>query len=246
MMISATERLVREGTLGMPAELVLSTLFATTGQVSGDLRGGSIDQRVFITNMFTQVKNAAANIWSTEGTMTYASAYKPLMMAFGGSGPIGYWDMVNGVFGLDNAESRVLARTNIGNILRTAGQAEGMELSPTGAGSVTRSNPVTPWVTEMILAAYANDRQAFMEARRNAVAASRKRGDANPYGFVDESFADRHPLKTTFRTRPSVTDVQKMLRDLPDRQREDLRSGLALYNRYLITVGKEPYYGKTY
>ena len=246
MMISATERLVREGTLGMPAELVLSTLFATTGQVSGDLRGGSIDQRVFITNMFTQVKNAAANIWSTEGTMTYASVYKPLMMAFGGSGPIGYWDMVNGVFGLDNAESRVLARTNIGNILRTAGQAEGMELSPTGAGSVTRSNPVTPWVTEMILAAYANDRQAFMEARRNAVAASRKRGDANPYGFVDESFADRHPLKTTFRTRPSVTDVQKMLRDLPDRQREDLRSGLALYNRYLITVGKEPYYGKTY
>ncbi len=51
------------------------------------------------------------------GMLAY-TAILPLVQALGGSGYLQYVDLLNNALSLDNAEARVTARINVGNILR--------------------------------------------------------------------------------------------------------------------------------
>jgi hypothetical protein len=237
--LDATSRL---GMLGIVGEIPNSIVNQSTQ------REMSVDSRVFAVSSALALKNAMSTAYN-QGTVTYQSVVRPMMQAFGGSGYLQNFDAINGLAGLDNVESRLAKRINVGNHLRVAGRMNDIEIR-SGRGMVTTANPVKPHVVNMVLAAYANDARSFRESYQKALMAAKDHyPDSDPYEKVASAFESQHPLKSVFSTRPTTAEYQKMLLAMGD---EGAEVGTAIrnlnsYGSQVLTKrggsGIKPFYG---
>lgn len=237
--LDATSRL---GMLGIVGEIPNSIANQSTQ------REVSVDSRVFAVSSALSLMRAISTAYN-QGTVTYQSVVRPMMQAVGGSGYLQNFDAINGLAGLDNVESRLAKRVNVGNQLRVAGRMNDMEIRG-GKGMATTANPVKPHVVNMALAAYANDSMAFRQAYQKALQAAIKTfPDSDPYEKVASAFESQHPLKSIFATRPTTADYQKMLRSLGDEASEVSAAirNLNAYGAQVLTKrggsGIKPFYG---
>lgn len=233
----------RVGTFGLLGE-VGNTAF-NVGQ-GGDNRGLSLDQRVVMMNSMLTLYRATGNLIA-QGDADYSNVVRPLMSAVGGNGALQYLQLLNSagaaagtgpVFG---AEEQFTRRINAQNYLRVGGRAQGLEVRTGMAGSSTPT-PLTPLITRMALAAYANDRVQFTTAWREAIMKAREEGKEDPAEYVRDSFASRHPLRTVFRTL-SDGDYRRLLARLPADGRADVEQAVRYYNSYAESLGASAYTG---
>jgi hypothetical protein len=203
--LDATSRMGVFGVLGEIPNTIVNQ--ATAREVS-------IDSRVFAVSSLISLMKVATTAYNQDFTMTYATTMRPFLQAVGGSGYLQNFDALNGLAGLDNIESRMARRINVGNHLRVAGRMNGLEVR-TSRGSTVTANPVRPHVVNMALAAYANDASGFRDSYEKALqAAIKEYPGSDPYEKVASSYEAMHPLKSVFAARPSSAEYQKMLRTL--------------------------------
>jgi hypothetical protein len=190
-----------------------------------------------------------STLYNQGGTVTFQSVVRPMMQSFGGSGYLQNFDAINGLTGMDNVESRLAKRINVGNQLRVAGRMNELEIRG-GKGMATTSNPVKPHVVNMALSAYANDARSFRESYQKALQASKEAyPDSDPYEKVASAFESQHPLKSIFASRPSTADYQKMLRSMGGNAAEvgTAIRNLNAYGSQVLTKrggsGIKPFYG---
>jgi hypothetical protein len=231
------QRLSRAGNIyGLGADAIaqmITSVDPTSGQ-----RPFSLDQRVLVFSQFLNLQQALSNWINQGGTATYASVARPLIMSMGGNGALHATDVFNGLLGLDNAEARVVQRTNAAQWLRAAGREVGVELRAGGAGSVAPT-PVSVWLREMQLSAYANDRLSFLDAYRRAVDAAREMGKPNPEQTVVEGWRSRDPLNV-FRTKPDAVELARMYSAMSDNGRAAVSEALRLYEQFSELIAVSP------
>jgi len=236
MAASMIDRFARVGTFGIGGDFANSL-------VNRDVnREFSIDSRVFAVNSLMQLLKAV-NTASNQGAATYATVYRQIVGSMGGSGYLQYAQALNNALSLDNEEARVTSRINVGNWLRTTGRTIGMEVK-TSKGQDFTATPVTPWITEMQLAALAGDYAGFNDAKRQAITKAKEAGHQDAADYVAKAFQSRHPLKTVFKTTPTANEYRKLLAAMPERGRKDVEQAVSLYNRFLERLGLSPYEGR--
>lgn len=238
--LAAVERLSSVGSFGLWGD-VGNVVGNMAGE--GDLKGISLDQRLVFANLMNRSLEALMTAIKQEDA-TYSTVWRPLMQAIGGSGYLQYAQILNNSLGLNNAEARVTARINVQNYLRSAGRELEMDVR-TGRGSKAVPNPIKPWVSEMVLYAYANDAAGFERARRLAVEAAESEGKADPEETVRRSFSAYHPLRAVFQTSPSELDYRKLLGAMPEDGRADVSTAVNLFNAYGVRIGVTPFTGKS-
>lgn len=237
--LAAVEQLARIGTLGLFMEGLNAGINVGTGQ--GDNRGISLDQRVVAASSLINFTRAIGTMIH-QGQADYAGVVRPMFMSMGGNGALQYMQLVNRAFGLDNAESRAVARTNASNWLRASGRTLGMEVR-TSIGGYNTPTSVTPYLTKMLFAAYANNLMDFQTAYQAAVAKARTEGKEDPVDYVKRAFEGRHPLLSVFRSRPSAMEYQQLLESMPERGRQDVSEAVRSFNAYAQSIGAKPFTG---
>ena len=150
--------------------------------------------------------------------------------------------MANNLLGADNFESRYAAKVNVNNILRSAGKELELDVRKFSGGGALPT-PMKPWMTEMVLSAYANDGAAFRKAYKGALRAAKAMGKEDPEKSVKASLTMYHPLRYVFRTAPLEGDFSKILRTAGSGRR-DITDAIRHFNKYAAVLGIEPYMGK--
>ena len=223
------ERQAKAGNIyGLGADL-FSQIFTPLTDPNSGQRAFSLDQRVMAMSQLLTVQQAITNYINQDGEATYASVYRPLFQALGGNGVLHGVDMVNEFLGLDNQQARMVARTNVGNWLRSAGREVGLELRKAGGGG--SPTPVTAWVREMQLASYANDRVGFMDAYRRAIAAAREMGKEDPQKSVLASWRSRNPLEV-FKADPTEQELRRLFSVMDPSGQRAVRDSMRLFEEY--------------
>lgn len=223
------ERTARAGNVyGLGADALNS--FSNVIDPTSGQRDFSLDSRVLVFSQFANLRDSIRALIQQDGTMTYQSVGRPLLATMGGSGLLQYQQIANNLFGLDNNEARVTARINVNNWLRAGGREAGLELRA-GAGR-SSPTPVSVWVREMQLAAYANDRMGFLEAYRNAIEASQKSGEEDPENKVLQAWKSRSPMAAVFAQKPTDTEMQKLMGAMDDTGKRAVREALMLYDNF--------------
>lgn len=235
------EHSARLGQTGLFGELANGVMNVGTG---GDQRILSLDRRVVALSAFQTVQNAITSAVNM-GEVDYAHVGRPLLAAMGGNAALQYMDMANNAFGLDNAEARVTRRMNAQNYLRVVGRELNLEVRPQGGSGFTSPTPLSPYLTRMELAAYADNAADFMENYRAAIAQAQADGDPDPVGSVKSKFAGRNPLRNVFRTSPTEAEYRRILAALPEGGREDVVQAVGFFNKYVEQIGGHPFEGKT-
>jgi hypothetical protein len=230
------DRMSASGVLGIAGDFANSFINVSTA------REFSIDSRVFAVSSFTGIFRALSTYYH-QGSATYATVGRPMLQAMGGSGAIQYLQVINGILGSDNAEARATSRVNVNNWLRVTGRELEMEVKTVKGGDFV-PNRTTPYVREMVLAAYANSYADFFEAYRKAVVTAREDKRENPEDYVKRAFQYQHPLKSVFKTVPSENDYAALLRDMPESGRRDVMEAVNLFNRYGVALGLDPFTGQ--
>lgn len=233
--LAAVEQLARVGTFGMWGDLA-NTLGNMAGE--GDLRGLSVDHRVVFINSLTNAMHALTTAVKQRDA-DYAGVIRPMMMSLGGSGYLQTAQILNNALGLDNAETRVVARINVNNYLRSVGRELNMEVR-TGGSFRSLPNPIKPHVNRMLMSAYANDPLAFEDAYRQAIDAAVREGKQDPVDHVRRSYEGRNPLSLIFRTKPSDQEVGLMISRLPEDGAIAVQEALDLFEIYGDTIAKQP------
>lgn len=234
------ENLNRIGTTGLFGELANGVMNVGQG---ADNRVISVDQRVVALSALNAVQQAVSSFIHQGFEADYVHVVRPLTTAFGGNGLLQYMQLANRAFGLDNAEARVNARINAQNYLRVVGRQLDLDVRPSSRGGYNAPTPVTPALTRMELAAYANDAAAFEKARREAVMAAKEDGHADPVDYVKRAYTARNPLRTVFRTPPSQREYNRILTTLPDDGRRDVSEAIDLFNTFSERIGGRAYEG---
>ena len=229
------DRLDRVGTFGMGGEVANTLLNLNAAREFG------IDNRVFAVNSALSLGKAMGT-WIRQGEATYATVYRPAMMSLGFGGALQNFQLSNNLLGLDNFESRYAARVNVNNILRSAGRQLGLDVRKFAGGGALPT-PMKPWMTEMVLSAYANDGIAFRRAYGNALKAAEAMGKEDPVKSVKASLTMYHPLRYVYRTPPLTTEFNKILRTAGSGSRA-INEAITLFNRYGEILGITPYMGK--
>lgn len=230
------DRLAASGTLGIGGDFANSFINVSTA------REFSIDSRVFAVSSFTGIFRALSTYYH-QGSATYATVGRPMLQAMGGSGAIQYLQVINGITGSDNQEARATSRVNVNNWLRVTGRELEMEVKTVKGGDFV-PNRTTPYVREMVLAAYANSYADFFEAYRKAVVTARDDKRENPEDYVKRAFQYQHPLKSVFKTALGEKDYAALLREMPENGRRDVMEAVNLFNRYGVALGIDPFTGQ--
>lgn len=237
------ERTARVGTLGIAGDFPNTLLNMGTG---GDLRGISIDSRVLFMNSTLGVFRAlTALLHQEEGT--YATVYRPLLQAMGGSGYLQMAQIMNNALSLNNAESKVTARINVGNYLRAVGREMELDVRVPSGGGLSGSslpNRVKPWVAQMALSAYSDDMAGFQAAYNRAIEAATESGKPDPAEYVRRSYGASHPLRAAFVTPPSVAEYAQIISNLNPHGQQAVQEAVDNYNRFGERVGLKPYLGR--
>ena len=230
------DRLDRVGTFGMAGEMANTLINMDNARQFG------IDNRVFAVNSVLSL-NKAMGTWIRQGEATYATVGRPAMMALGFGGALQNFQLSNHLLGLDNFESRYAARTNVNNILRSAGKELGLDVRKFSGGGALPT-PMKPWMTEMVLSAYANDGIAFRNAYGMALKAAEAMGKEDPVKSVKSSLTMYHPLRYVFRSPPLEDDFSRIQRAAGGTGRQAINEAVSLFNRYAEMLGITPYMGK--
>jgi hypothetical protein len=249
---AVSERSVTMGTFGLPGELANALVNPQDGAGQKTL---SVDQRIVWLNSARQLGTALSSYIAVGGyeNANYGNVYRQVFGALGGGGMLQNIQLMNGLFGGQNGidaplfrdEASVTARINVNNFLRSAGRELQMDVLQ-GSSQAALPNPSTPWVTNMVLAALANDREAFQKAYIGAVKAAQEvPGVTDPAKYVAQRFAGRNPLKTIFRTDPNMQEVRQLLNAMPEEGRAATTQAMSLINAYGVRLGIAPYTGST-
>jgi hypothetical protein len=228
---AALERLTSAGVYGIGMDIANSTMNIVDPQAGQ--RDFSLDSRVLILNQLGNIQNAIKNMIHQDGDVTYASVVRPLAHTFLGNGVIQNQQILANAFNLDTNEARMVTRINANNWLRAAAREHDIELRLGGAR--TSPTPVSVRVREMQLAAYAGDRESFLNNYRLAVQAEMRRSGATydeARGAVLRSWKMRHPLIATFRRKPSDNDYRRMLGSMSERGRASVRDVVRQHERF--------------
>lgn len=237
--LTMLENVNRAGTFGLLGEVLNTVVGSATG---GDNRAISFDQRVVMANSLLSLAHAIGTAMH-EHDVDYTNVLRPVIQSMGGNSALQYLDIGNHALGLDNTESRFLARVNATNRLKVAGRELGMEVrSPTGA--VADATPLTPILSRMVLAAYAGDRTEFLAHWRDAVKEAATLGKADPVAYVRNEFASRNPLRAAFQ-HLSQDDYARLLRSMDDRGRQQVQLAVNRFNAYASSLDAKPYTGST-
>jgi hypothetical protein len=229
------DRLDRVGTFGIAGEA------ANTLVNMNNARQLGIDNRIFFVNSALSAQRAFGT-WVRQGDATYATVGRPFMMALGFGGALQNFQVANNLLGLDNFESRYVARTNVNNILRSVGKQLRLDVRMfLGGGALP--NAMKPWVVEMVLASFANDGGAFMSAYQRALEAARAMGKEDPEKSVKSSFTMYHPLRYNYRTPPTEDEYQMILR-AAEGGKQAVIEAITLLNNFGESIGVKPYMGK--
>lgn len=238
--LGVLENLNRVGTFGFFGEL--ANTFVNVGQ-GGDNRAISVDQRVVALSAFQSISRAITS-WIHQGEADYAHVVRPLASSVGGGGLLQYMQLANKALGLDNPESRLTARMNAQNYLRVIGRQLELDVRTFGGGGYSAPTPITPYLTRMELAAYANDSGAFMQEYRAAIEKAREMGNDDPVAYIKRAYASRNPLRQVFRTPPTESQYRQILSSLPDDGRQDVSEAVNAFNFYANQIGARPFEGK--
>jgi hypothetical protein len=240
------ERVSRVGTFGLIGDLVNGVRVYGT---SGDLRGLSVDQRVVFVNELQSLMSLASVAWNQEGTLTYETFYRQLINTLGGGGILQNQQILNNITNslmgtpIFSAEAETTARLNALNYLRGAGRVTGLDVRVSDGGRALPT-PIHPWIREMVVAAYSNNQSEFVEAYRKALATAQEEGKENPKDYVKTAFSSQHPLRSTFRTPPTRSEIANMLGAMSEKGQEDVQSALNNFNAFGLSLGIQPYTGK--
>lgn len=250
--LAAIEQLARVGTFGMWGDFA-NTAGNLAGQ--GDLRGLSVDNRVIAVNSLLNAMRALTT-FVKQGDATYATVYRPLLQATGGSGYMQYAQIVNNFIAPETtggipllgqfleSERRVTSRINVSNWLRAVGREMNLDVRMGRGGQFSQPNAIKPWVGEMYLAALSDDVLGFQASYQEALQAAREEGKPDAEDHVKRSFQSYHPLTTAFKTKPSEAEYHLMLARLPDDGRVDVQQAVNLFNRYGSMIGVNPSEGR--
>jgi len=245
--MSVLERVGHMGPIGMWGEVANSAVNMGSGK-----KMLSFDERVVWASTIMSVQNMLSTSIAVEGfkdpaNLTYNTFWRPVLQTVGFGGSLSNMQVINNVFGFDNAESRTAGRTNVNNALRGAGRSVGVEVRTFGAGGSSRPTPTTPHVTNMILAALADDGERFKKSYDEAVQVTMKFKDISQgeaQDKVQRSFSSRHPIKSVFRSPPTTKEYQQMLAVMNPNMRFSVEDGLASFSKWGQTIGVKPYFGK--
>lgn len=248
--MTALDNASRVGTFGFIGEGV--NYFLSDDNV----RPLSLDSRVFFVNTLLNTINAArtlyhqtgpqiaaGNLSGTAGTaMDYQTVLRPLFQNLGGNGLLQNLGALNHILALDNAEARVANRISVNNYLRVAGRELGLDVR-TYAGMMQNQsapNPIKPFIGQMVLAACANDHEAFTKAmrmaRQQAVAEGMKSDEAMKK--VVAMYEAQNPVKLVFKSL-TESEYRQVLAQLPDHGKQSVIQSLQLYQHYGAQIGAE-------
>jgi hypothetical protein len=192
-----------------------------------------MDNRIFFMSSLLGAKRALSN-WFEQGHADYQSVYRPLIQSLGGSGYMQYAQILNTLtseFGsgpMFQSEARITARINAGNFIRVAGRELGMDVRVGGSGE-SISNPVRPFVGQMVMAAYGNDPIAFRQAYVNAIQEAVETHGADARNFVQRTFQSYNPVRSVFKTAPTEGDFVRMLGTMNETGQHDVSMAVRLY-----------------
>ena len=238
--LGVIEHTARVGSTGFFGELINGAVNVGTG---ADNRMLSLDRRVVAVSSALAIQNAVSN-WINQEQADYNRVYRPIFMAIGGNGMLQYIDMINNLSGFDNIESRISNRINAQNYLRVIGRELEMPVRMVGAAGAGTPTPMTPYITQMEMATYANDAAGFRNAYREAVAAAKEQGFEDPVDHVKRSFAAKNPLRQVFSVTPSASDYRRILLALSENGRAAVSDAVANFNRYSESIGGRPFTGR--
>jgi hypothetical protein len=243
-MVNIIERFTREGTMGLQGEL-LNLVANTAAGGGGDVRTLSVDQRVFLLNSIRKTLNTIGT-WRNQGfTATYATTWRPFITAFGGTGALQWMQLTGEQLGWDNPEFRYNARGNARNWLISSGHLLGKEVRAFSGSSV--STPITPHVTNMMIAAASNDMGDFQQSWQAAIKAAMKHKNVDRIEaeqMVRNSYSSRHPLKNLFRTALTEREARWLISQMPEGGQRDVNEMITLTNQFGQSIGVKPYHGK--
>lgn len=230
------ERSTRVGTFGFYGDLINMAVNVGTGE--GDNRELSLDSRVVAVHSFKGLLDALSTLIN-QRDLDYANVVRPAAQSVGLGGVLEGLQLINVLTGADNAEARYVQRINVNNWLRVQGRQLGLEVN-TAKGGYSTPTPMTPHITRMVMAAYANNPQDFADAYRDAIDEAKARGEQDPAKFVARSFASRHPSRTVFRGGLTEGSYSRILASLPDDGREAVSSAIYLFDQYGGRIGVKP------
>jgi hypothetical protein len=234
------EHIARTGSTGFLGELANGMLNVGTG---GDSRVISLDRRVVAMSAFMSFQNAIANLINQQ-EFDYARVGRPLFTAIGGNSMLQYMGMANNMFALDNVEARISNRINAQNYLRVVGRQLNMQVREFRGGGTTSATPLTPYLSRMELAAYANNAADFREAYNEAIIKAKEMGNEDPTDHVKRAFAAKNPLRSVFQTAPSESEYNRLLIAMPEDGRAAVTSAVNNFNRYAESIGAKAFDGK--
>jgi hypothetical protein len=219
-----------------------------------NVRPLSLDSRVFVLNTIENTAKAmqalyhqtgpqimAGNLEGAAASATdYQTVLRPLFQTLGGNGLLQNLGALNHILALDDAEARVSNRISVNNYLRVAGRELNLDVR-TFAGMMQNQsapNPIKLFVGQMVLAAYANNHEAFTKAlrmaRQQAVAEGLKPEEAMKK--VIAMYEAQNPVKLVFKSL-TESEYQRVLAQLPDNGKQSVSQALRLYQHYGGQIG---------
>ncbi|MCX8512928.1 MAG: hypothetical protein ORN83_14355, partial [Chthoniobacteraceae bacterium] len=242
------------GTFGLVAELADYVSSSRQGS-SGYNDALSLDNRIVLISSARQMAQSIRNVVQADVENTnYANIIRPFLQAAGAGGIIQnayVLDRVLGnqlqelpvVGGMIKAESSVALRSNVLNYLRVAAREAGLEVKSQGGGGYAITS-MTPHITDMALAAFSGDNEAFQQAYRDAIVVARKK-HSDPFKAVQLAFAARHPYKTLINGTPTAQEVMKLRQNMPEAGQEAVDAVIRNYTMYASRLGISPFMGST-
>lgn len=233
------ERTARIGTFGLAGDVANGLRVYGS---DGDTRGLSFDQRVVFMNTLMETMSLANTALHQNGHLTYDTFYRPLLNMVGGNSILQYGQIMNNIAvnmagtPIFQSEWEQTTRINALNYLRGAGRVADVPIRQGESGGYTPT-PLHPYMSKMVLSAYANNMSGFEDAYREAVDEARKEGEDNPEEVVKRSFASYHPLKYVFEAEPTPSQISHIMFALSDKGREDVTSAINAYSRFASLLG---------
>ena len=252
-MLTALDNASRIGTFGFIGEG--ANYFLNDDNV----RPITLDNRIFFANTLQNTFNAARALYhqttpqilagNAQGAIDtatdYQSVIRPLFQTLGGNGLLQNLGAINHMLSIDDAEARVSNRISVNNYLRVAGRELDLNVRTFGGmlQNQTTPNPIKPFVGQMVLAAYANDHDAFNKAWREAKAQALQ---AQPAGKKDAGeaqkkvvsmFEAQNPLRIVFSSPPTEAEYQRLLQQLPDNGKQSVQEALRMFGHYSAQIG---------
>lgn len=126
------------------------------------------------------------------------------------------------------------------NDLRAVVPASMESKSRQETGANYAPGPLTPFIHQMLNAAYTGDDAAFQKAYDAAVQVKQDAGAKNPELAVRESFMARNPYLALFRTLPTDQERDALLSRMTPEQQAEVKMSEDTFSKYATQIGGTP------